>query len=136
MHDLLATESCYHVSMSLSLLTLNLYTIFFYNIDFSVEKIIEIFNSDLANNYGNLLQRVTTPNLRPPGMDLKICTDLFLLSEGGAGDDAELLRSLCCLPEVVRSCNEEYRFSQGIQAVLNCLQLVRETVGIDKTVIF
>ena len=108
------------------------YTIFFYNIDFSVDKIIEIFNSDLANNYGNLLQRVTTPNLRPPGMDIKISTDLFPLCERGIGDNAELLRSLCCLPEVVRSCYEEYRFGQGIQAVLNCLQLVRQSVVIFK----
>ena len=87
-----------------------------------------MFNSDLANNYGNLLQRVTTPNLRPPGMEIKICTDLFSLREGGMGDDAELMRSLRCLPEVVRSCYEEYCFGQGIQAVLSCLQMVRETV--------
>lgn len=97
-------------------------------IDFSEEKIIEIFNSDLANNYGNLLQRVTTPNLRPPGMDTKICTDLFSLSKEGTEDNTELLRSLCYLPEVVRSYYEEYRFGQGIEAVLNCLQMVRHNV--------
>ena len=88
-----------------------------------------MFNSDLANNYGSLLQRVTTPNLRPPGMEIKICTDLFSLREGGGTEDnAELMRSLRCLPEVVRSCYEEYSFGQGIQAVLSCLQMVRETV--------
>lgn len=95
-------------------------------IDYSEDRVVDLFNADIANNYGNLLQRVLSPNLRPYGVKICINPDLIPLNSPGEGreEDLELVELLCHLPEVVWSNYEDYRFGQGIQAVLNCLQMV------------
>lgn len=94
-------------------------------VDYSDERVRHLLVNDLADNLGNLLMRVTSQRLSPPGIRLTVDCDALPLAGGRAlQEDRDLLETLQELPHIVGVAYDSYEFNVGLEAVMSCLQKV------------
>ena len=83
--------------------------------NFTEETFISRYNSDLANDLGNLLSRVVKLTIRATGGTIPAAADLN-------ADDQELLDAVKNAVDSMGSSLENYKLDQGIAAVLNAVR--------------
>ncbi len=92
-------------------------------VDYSNERVAATLNSDLADTLGNLLQRVTSHKLHPP--EVKGQPDPIGQSgRGWGGEDCDLIDTIDRLPNVVGEFYDNYKFSSGINHIMETLHKV------------
>ncbi|KAL5493508.1 hypothetical protein EMCRGX_G014699 [Ephydatia muelleri] len=88
--------------------------------DYAEQRVAELLHSDLANNLGNLLQRVTARKLHPWGEHSEKAFrsgDLHLQDN----TTRELVTTIESLPGLVDKHYEAFEFNKGISCVMDCL---------------
>ena len=92
-------------------------------LDYSNECVAVTLNSDLADTLGNLLQRVTSSKLHPPGV--KGQSDP--IGQSGRDwneEDCDLIYSIDRLPNVVGEFYDNYEFGSAINHIMETLRKV------------
>ena len=83
--------------------------------NFSEESFISRYNSDLANDLGNLLSRVSKLTIRATGGEIPAPGELN-------ADDAELAAAVNNAIAAMESCLASYKLDQGIDAAMNAVR--------------
>ncbi len=89
--------------------------------DYSIDRVMVTLHSDLADTFGNLLQRLTSSKLHPPNIsDKPHPHPISLWSQ----EDNELIDHLTKLPDIVGGYYSNYEFGQGINYIMDALRKV------------
>ena len=95
--------------------------------DFSMMQLINVANSDLADNLGNLLQRCTGPAINVDQIAPSIFeADFHALGQEGT----DLFNSLVQLPDKVSKRFDDFEFYMGLQSImltLKCANIVMQS---------
>ncbi|MBQ4328593.1 MAG: methionine--tRNA ligase [Lentisphaeria bacterium] len=83
--------------------------------NFSEESFIARYNSDLANDLGNLLSRVSKLTIRATGGEIPVPGAV-------TADDRELADAVTDAIRIMEECLKSYKLDQGINAALNAVR--------------
>lgn len=96
--------------------------------DFSEQRIMSLLNDELADNLGNMLNRVTGIKINPSQTYPSFYLDHFPLGGPPQGrvtvEDYKLLNTLSTLTDEVTDLYDDFKFGIGITKIMECVQLV------------
>lgn len=92
--------------------------------NFSENMLIETINSDLANDYGNLLSRVIQ-------MVKKYCDGEIPEPKGLSNTDRKIIKNGTALPSIIREHIEKIELNKAVEAILSYIRMINKYI--DKT---
>lgn len=95
--------------------------------DFSEHRIISLLNYELADNLGNMLNRVTGVKINPSQTYPSFYLDLFPLSGLPQGrvtvEDYEFLDKMSTLTNEVTNLYDNFKFGMAVVKIMECVQM-------------